>query len=177
MTEYQSLFENYTALVKRVDDHTRQVQALYADHIACQKGCDTCCKPLNLFPVEAFALAAAFKAIPPEGRSRAADVLEADTGQCPLLVEHQCLLYEARPVICRTHGFPIYMETDGSGMVDFCPENFTGIREFPKEALLNLEQLNTLLTAVNQHFLAAIQTDPPLPERISVGEALFLLEI
>ncbi len=60
-------------------------------------------------------------------------------------------------------------------MVDFCPENFKGIQEIPKSALLDIDQLNTLLTAVNQNFIAHLDTD--LPDRIPVSDALQLWEL
>ena len=57
-------------------------------------------------------------------------------------------------------------------MVDFCPLNFKGMTQMSKEALLDLDQLNTLLIAVNKHFISQIDAD--LPDRISVSEALDL---
>lgn len=168
----QTLLENYFALVARVDEHIRNLEARYREFISCQKGCDDCCSFLTLFPVEAVALAAAFAALPPEDRTavRSAD---KDEDRCPLLLDHQCRLYKARPIICRTHGLPIYMEEDGCARVDFCPENFKGITDFPKEALLDLDQVNTVLTVVNRHFIHSVKEE--LPERIPVSRALFLL--
>ena len=176
------LLKNYTDLLARVDAHIRQVEQDHADKIACKKGCDACCRPLNLFPVEALALARAFSALPQNAQQRLRQKIIArqdqvesrDSSGCPLLMDHACLLYQARPVICRTHGFPIYMVKDGEALVDYCPENFKGMAHLPKEALLDLDQLNTLLTAINQHFITAIEAD--LPQRIPILEALFLLD-
>lgn len=89
-----------------------------------------------------------------------------------LLVDHTCMVYPARPVICRTHGLPIYMEKEGRAQVDFCPENFKTVSELPREALLDIDHLNTLLIAVNQHFLEQLEAD--LPDRIPVSHALEL---
>ena len=167
-----ALLENYSALVKRVDEHIRNIESLFREKISCKKGCDACCRFLTLFPVEAFALAAAFARLPAPDQE-AVQTACRNEDRCPLLLDHQCRLYEARPIICRTHGFPIYMEENGQGRVDFCPKNFQGIIDLPKEALLDLNQLNTVLTAVNRHFLQSVEGN--FPERIPVSQALGLL--
>ncbi len=169
------LFKNYNALLQRITAHTSTIMDHLGDCIACKKGCDDCCRFLTLFPVEAFALSRAFAALPEEDRERVISQVRAGDDACPLLVDHICMVYQARPVICRTHGFPIYLEKDGDAMVDFCPENFKGIQEIPKSALLDIDQLNTLLTAVNQNFIAHLDTD--LPDRIPVSDALQLWEL
>ncbi len=94
---------------------------------------------------------------------------------CPLLIDHECILYAARPVICRTHGYPIYIEQEGESLADFCPKNFRTLKSIPNDAFLNIKQLNTLLIAVNNHFLESIETDSPFPERIEISKALTLL--
>ncbi len=175
------LLKNYTDLINRVDAHIKQVADSYADQIVCHKGCDSCCRFLTLFPVEAFALSRAFVALSNTDQAKIVEAIESmeESGEgelehCPLLIDKICLLYPARPVICRTHGFPLYMEKDGEGLVDFCPENFKEMTSLPKDALINLDQLNTLLTAVNKHFTASI--DGEMPPRIPISQALFLCQ-
>lgn len=171
-----TLLKNYTDLLKRVDSLIRHIEKKYPGEIACKKGCDSCCKFLSLFPVEAFAISEAFTRLPEETKNTIVQQLRQKEGACPLLIDNACLLYPARPVICRTHGYPIYMEEKGELLVDFCPENFKGRTDFPKDALLSIEQLNTTLTAVNSLFLNAIDAEPPFPERIPMSKALFLLD-
>ncbi len=171
-TIFDELFQNYTTLLARVDAHIAKVLKTQAQQITCKKGCDDCCRFLNLFPVEAFALSRAFKALPEKDQNRIQKKAEQGEDQCPLLIDHICMLYQARPVICRTHGFPIYMNKKGDVMVDFCPENFKGMTGLPKEVMLDLDQLNTLLSTVNQHFLGNLDAD--LPDRIPVSQALTL---
>ncbi len=173
-TVFNELFKNYNDLLARVDTHIANIMETQGDQIACKKGCDDCCRFLNLFPVEAFALSRAFKALPKQEQDLILKKAQQDADQCPLLINHVCMLYPVRPVICRTHGFPIYMKKQEEVMVDFCPENFKGISELPKNILLDLDQLNTLLTAVNRHFTAQLEAD--LPERIPVSQALKLWE-
>jgi len=171
-----ALLKNYDGLLARIDAHIQQVQTTYSNEIACKKGCDYCCRFLNLFPVEAFALSAAFCQMDKSDRDRIIKGLEKGTDDCPLLIKGQCLLYEARPIICRTHGYPLYFEKDGETLVDFCPKNFKGISCFPKESLFDLEQLNTLLATINKQFIASIETDVPLADRIPISDALSLFD-
>ncbi len=170
------LLKNYLALLSRVDAHIKQVQTKYLNEIVCKKGCDDCCRFLNLFPVEAFALSAAFCQMDNLCQDLIMKGLEKGTDGCPLLIEGQCMLYEARPIICRTHGYPLYFEKDGKTLVDFCPKNFKGVSSFPKESLFDLEQLNTLLATINKQFIESIETDVPLADRIAMSDALGLLD-
>lgn len=166
---------NYTALLERIDDHIRRVEKKYPDHIVCKKGCDACCKFLTLFPVEALSLSRAFINLPEKIQYQILHQLENMEGGCPLLIDSACALYSARPVICRTHGYPICIEKKGETCVDFCPKNFSGMTSFPQDTLLSIEHLNTTLIVINQHFLDSIDTDSPFPDRIPVSDAIFLL--
>lgn len=168
----QNLLKNYTALVGRVDRHVQQVAQDFSHAIACQKGCDGCCRFLSLFPVEAFALSLAFSCLDKSSKDIAMAALEGQSKGCPLLVQGECLLYPARPIICRTHGFPLVFKKKSQTQVDFCPKNFRHMTSFPKESLLDLDHLNTLLSAINQHFLKSIETQ--LPSRIPMSQALVL---
>lgn len=173
----ETLLQNYTALVERIDAHTNRIQDTYKDQMACRRGCDSCCRFLTLFPVEALALSRAFENLPGEDRARIETEIKRIASRetdrpCPLLIDHACMLYPARPLICRTHGYPLYMEKEGEPLVDFCPENFKEAASFSGDDLLSLEQLNTTLTAVNAHFLSLLEGD--LPQRLPVDRALYL---
>ncbi len=175
-TPYSDLLVNYRALVKKIDDHILHLEKSYPDDIACKKGCDDCCKSLTLFPVEAFCLSFAFVKASKSSQDQVIQKIENQDGTCPLLINNSCALYQARPIICRTHGYPITMKKDTKIQIDFCPKNFKKTATFPKEVLLSLEQLNATLIAINQYFLESIETDDPLPDRINMETGLFLLE-
>lgn len=171
--EIQLLLANYQALLTKIEAHTGHIEEKYKDQMACKKGCDTCCKFLSLFPVEALAIAHAFKNLSGTDREMIIQQLKINLDACPLLINRECALYSARSIICRTHGYPIFLEKDGESVVDFCPKNFKETTQFSSKALLNVDQLNTMLSAVNRHFIDMIDSD--LPDRISISEALFLL--
>ena len=169
---------NYFMLLTRVDSLCRTIASEFAGEIACRPGCSACCRHISLFPVEAYALAYALSRLPAE---KAATIREQAANSspdtpCPLLDEDHCLLYDARPLICRTHGFPIIIESDsGSRMVDFCPENFRGISSLPGRAIIDLDLLNQTLSSINSLFLESSRNFlAPLPERNTIAKALLL---
>lgn len=172
---FNTLLKNYTAFTQRIDQHIAALEKRYPDGITCKKGCDNCCKSLSLFQVEAFGIAAAFKKMDILVQQRITKRIKTNPDECPLLLDHACALYQARPVICRTHGYPVTIEKNNRIEIDFCPENFKGTTGFEHADLLSLEKLNTTLSTISRHFAASIETNPPLPERINIADALFLI--
>ncbi|HBA90014.1 MAG TPA: YkgJ family cysteine cluster protein [Geobacter sp.] len=164
--------ENYLALLSRIEELCNRTALGFASHISCHAGCDACCRHLSVFAVEAAALREALRALPDEEaaliRDKAAHA--AFEGACPLLHDGLCLLYQARPVICRTHGLPLLLQSDGESRIDFCPENFRELESIPGSAVIDLERLNTMLAAINALYLRSF----PGPERLTVAEALSL---
>ncbi len=172
-----SLLRNYRQLAARVDGLCGQIEERCREHLVCREGCDSCCRHLSLFWVEAVALAWALKQADPIQaetiRQQARSATE--TGPCPLLLGGRCLLYAARPLICRTHGLPLLLERDGERRIDYCPRNFQQATTLPPGAVVNLETLNATLAAVNALFVQNLfgEAGPPA-ERLSIAAALLL---
>jgi len=79
-----------------------------------------------------------------------------------------------RPVICRTHGYPVFVE----GKVDFCPENFKSRSSIDSENILNLENLNSTLVSINRIFTEDNRSDFFKRERIALKDvAEFVIDI
>ena len=86
-----------------------------------------------------------------------------------------CILYDFRPVICRTHGLPVLFEDDdGTRRVDFCPQNFGDMKKMTGAHLLDIDHLNQMLAAVNAAFCKEALDGAFLKERFLVSEALAL---
>ena len=168
--------KNYRQLISRVDELCQGIEKQFRSAIACSDGCDGCCRHLSLFPVEGIALAVALRDLPPAERrhlqERARTTLPTDP--CPLLGQHHCLMYQARPLICRTHGLPLLMNRDGERRVDYCPLNFRGLTTLPGAAVIHLDRLNETLVAVNLRFMSDSAATSPWPERLTVAQALLL---
>lgn len=176
MTGSGDLFDNYRALVAKVDALCRNIEKRSSGQIACRPGCDSCCRHLALFPVEAVFLRASLGSV--EDRNLVIGISERATAashdECPLLDTGECLLYRSRPVICRTHGMPILVEREDRMEVDHCPLNFTDRSVIQRDMIISLEQLNTMLAAVNQVFVDQAFEDRAFPERIRVADALLM---
>lgn len=168
------VLDNYRQLLERVDALCRGIEGALHEHITCSEGCSSCCTAITLFPVEAAALNAALDALPADRATaiRLHVAEHADDERCPLLSNHRCLLYAARPVICRTHGLPIMYMEDSEQRVDCCPLNLEQCESLPGTAVIDLNRLNALLVAVNALFISQVEAPDELPERLSIAEAL-----
>jgi len=162
--------ENYLALLSRVDELCGRTAERFESQISCRPGCDACCRHLSIFAVEAAALNAALGALaePDAALIRLKAGNAAPEDPCPLLQDGLCLLYQARPIICRTHGLPLLITRAGESGVDFCPENFRELSSIPGSAVIDLDRLNAALAAINALFLQSF----PGPERVTVAEAV-----
>lgn len=172
----ESAFDNYRELVARVDALTRHLTERHQRHLQCRAGCSRCChNVISVSPIEAFWLKIHIARLPADALRRIAERMAANDF-CPLLENDICILYEVRPVICRTHGLPHLFEfEDGDSAVQYCELNFTDIRDsyvFPKGDTINLNNLNMSLSAVNFVFLRDHAADSEIPRdvRISIAD-------
>ncbi len=161
MPGYKSI-ELYKKLIEKVEQFESKLLERYSSDISCRMGCDACCILESVFPVEAYVIFQAFNS---------ADKTPCDSagrveGRCVFLKNGICSIYGARPVICRTHGYPVLVE----GRVDFCPENFRERSSIDSEYILNLENLNSALASINLIFLKEIDEHFFKRERISLKE-------
>lgn len=171
------LLANYRALVGKVDTLCRDIVAASGDAIACRKGCDGCCRQFSVFPVEAYSIARAVSLLDPNcgGAIRERAMGRRDGDECPLLDGGCCLLYEHRPIICRTHGLPILMRSGEAATVDFCPRNYRNADSLDGRNIIDLDRLNDTLSAINSIFMKEIPGDGLLsPGRLTIAEAILL---
>lgn len=172
-------FHNYRALLSKVEAFHQSLLASYGAEIACRLGCQDCCSEgLTFLAVEFCYLLQGLKkrGHPLQAllRSRLlAATRSPEKRSCVLLHQGACLLYEFRPIICRTHGFPLLLREAGTELRDCCPRNFQvlTLSRLPLEALLDLEKLTAMLIAVNLEFTARLGMDPrsrrPLTELLT----------
>lgn len=159
--------DEYRAALAKIDAAAAAIFARRAADIACTRGCSSCCvEGLSVLSVEAEAIA---RFLEEEGLSRAPS---PPPGGCAFLDEEgACTIYEARPVVCRTHGLPLRMPKapEGAGEdasssarrrpltvlgdVEVCSLNFTERAPAPAD-VLDAERLAALLLVVEQRFRA-----------------------
>ncbi len=131
----------YRQLLADIERFAAVLRRRFPTSITCRPGCTGCCQQhLTVLPIEAAALREYVARLDAPTRARlrrqAQAVREQETAQvpavpagpCPALVDGACAVYAARPVLCRTHGFPLlYLDEDDptGGILDVCPLNFT----------------------------------------------------
>lgn len=162
MNEMKSV-QLYNSLIEKLDAHEVKLLQKYGEYIICKEGCSGCCILETVFPVDAFMIykAAVLGEI-------AADRLNFnETGnRCVFLNHGLCSVYSVRPVICRTHGYPVLVD----GRADFCPENFSGLNTIDSENILDLENLNRALASINIIFQREYEDEFFLRERITLKD-------
>lgn len=165
---------NYRNLVVRIDSLTSGIKEQLSSRITCHAGCSSCCTGITIFPVEAAALNAALESLPLEESAAIKKHVSAnvESEQCPLLLDNRCLLYHARPVICRTHGFPITFSENNNQHLDCCPLNPLDCESLPGSAVIDLDRLNALLVAVNSLFLKESGLTNESWQRLTIVEAV-----
>jgi len=172
------VLRDYQVLITEVDQLCYDISQRYGQYITCKKGCPgNCCqRHITVFPIEAFAFARALLQLSPEQASRIQHKARQTTsfGPCPLLEDGACLMYDARAIICRTHGYPILSEYRGHRSIGFCHRNFKNLPGISGELIIELAPLNKRLNALNRRFMDEFYGQLPPAERFSVGEALLL---
>ncbi len=123
-----------------------KIQQKHSTQMECKAGCSKCCMTdISVFEIEADRIVEWFEQQTIEKKVELKKVWEApnEKGACSFLYEGSCSIYEARPLICRTQGLPIFVASEN--VLDYCPLNFKA-GDPEKSDWLNLERMNTLLS-------------------------------
>ena len=168
MKAYEDLRANASAFFE-------MVYARRSADMTCEQGCDACCYvQLTVCAVEADAIRSALSALDENEkrtlreRAVAMDVdSDAGDGACVMLGRQGCTVYEARPLVCRTHGLPIAYTDAPDVPVDalldaksvgaerrtltWCELNFEE-HQPAREDVLDGDRLNQALAMVNRAF-------------------------
>ncbi len=156
---------NYKNLVRKIDEKCNEINGTFGRHIKCTKGCSQCCILDSVFPVEAVSMAV-------EVINRNIDVKAAkENDRCIFLGNDLCMIYDVRPVICRTHGFPIIFEENGIQKADCCPLNFTDTDEtVSSKAFIDIDKINGILYSINALFIKELNLPFKPDERIPLTD-------
>ena len=142
--------ERYRGILDRADEHFRTVALEQPEALSCRRGCSICCHGLfEIGPADVTLVAEGLARLPAAVRlqieARAELIMSAtnppdlrdclpsekeaffnrtDAIACPALDETGgCLIYEHRPIVCRTFGLPIRNGAQFFG--EECELNFT----------------------------------------------------
>jgi len=142
----------YAELTAKVDAFFTRVAARHGNDMQCGTGCSDCCHVrLTITGVEARALRDEIAAMSLQDR----EVLRANAAAAPadycaaLGPTGRCLVYAARPIVCRSHGAPIRMRKGSLPVIESCFRNFTHTEPAP-DCVIDQETLSALTLAVDR---------------------------
>lgn len=123
----KSLEEKYIDITYLIQNEFERNIAKYGDKIKCRKGCSQCCHQIfRITLLDSFVIRNYLQSLPPdrhnnlkrkaenyqkhfEGSKNFDEEFYLNRIPCPALGdEGECTIYEARPVICRRFGPPVY---------------------------------------------------------------------
>lgn len=139
-------------LTAKVDGFFARVEARHGGDMQCQTGCSDCCHVrLTVTRVEATAIRAELASWPePRRADLRANLTAGPADRCSALdPDGRCLIYAARPVVCRSHGAPIRMRENSLPIVQSCHRNFTHTTP-DADCILDQETLSALVLAVDR---------------------------
>ncbi len=149
----------YRELIQKIDAFTDSVVSTYGNRLQCRKGCSSCCILQTIMPVELVPILQWYAAQPELIQNT---ITHKKSDSCIFLHLDSCIIYPVRPIICRTHGYPVLLHNN----VDICPLN-DGI-QFEPQHILHLENCNTMLAAINILFIKEIHIPALQKERINL---------
>jgi Fe-S-cluster containining protein len=166
----------YQALVAKVAAFTDATALRRKDDLTCSAGCSSCCHAwLTVSAVEADQLRGGLLALPADERAvvRArgqAELAREASGErearCALLDESgRCVVYDARPLVCRTQGhalrYPAGLIPSAAiarktvnGEETWCPLNYHAA-EPHREDVLDAERVDQILAVVGARYVLA----------------------
>jgi Fe-S-cluster containining protein len=172
MSTIVKILDNYDKLCAYCDGFFSSIHSMYTDDMRCAKGCSACCKLHSVCALEAF-LIARHRAVQ---RSRMPPQSKADLRRhaCAMLKKNGCVVYAARPIICRTHGLAI--STDKRKTVcPTCALNFIkrDVRLLPKPHVFDSAAVTDNLMRLNLAFCMASGHPALAAKRFTMEQVIF----
>jgi len=168
-------------LHNKTDDFFSAVIQRHLPRMACAPGCASCCGRMpSVFPVEAWIIAELMRE-EPEALDHVVEALlphrnAQEVKPCVMLsAQGRCRIYDARPIICRSHGAPIRVPGRTIQGFDVCPLNFSepGQRALvAPEDILDVERLNEILAVVDNLFRQGYPGGEILPVRMPLAHGV-----
>ena len=151
-----SSFPKYLALRDEVDKLCSNLYSVHSESMLCKSGCDDCCMNFGILSIEFSYILSVLKA----EKHKFKRVNDSQT--CPFLIDHQCSIYIHRPLICRTHGYPILQMGESELELTFCHLNFKEVEDsyFQESDCFGQDLYNSKLYMLNQEFVE--NTSSPL---------------
>ena len=141
-------------LYSEVRDVTGRLDVIHAGRMACKRGCSSCCVDgITVWEVEAAYIRHY------EGRLLSNSGVPSREGCAFLDSDGACRIYQHRPYVCRTQGYPLRWLEDPGGeelleLRDICPLNETAdpIEELPEAACWSIGPFEERLAQLQAGF-------------------------
>lgn len=147
------VMDRYRELAAKVDAFFARVTARHGAEMRCAAGCSACCHDrLTITSVEADVLRAHVAAMSEPARAALRASLDR-TDRCAALDDAgRCQVYDARPLVCRSHGVPIRTARGHLPVITACHLNFTaaGPAAADPDCILDQTTLSATLLALDQ---------------------------
>lgn len=154
----ETLYKHFKDISDLIQIEFDRTLTKYGDKIKCRKGCSQCCSQIfRITQLDAAVIKAHLNELPIEVKNdlkkRAADYISNSDRKnisniskdeydvklkipCPALNEEgACMIYEARPIICRRFGPPVY-DYKNPGKLFACELNFSNGEEIADNELI-----------------------------------------
>jgi uncharacterized protein len=136
-------------LTWKVDAFFARVAERHGADMQCATGCSDCCHVrLSITAVEAATIRDHVLAWPSERRRELATAAPGGDRCAALDSAGKCKVYDARPLVCRSHGVPIRLARGSLPVVQSCHRNFTRTAPDP-DCILDQATLSATLYAVD----------------------------
>ncbi len=143
----------YQNLLHKIGRICSRLEKLYAEHLVCKPGCSHCCQvERSVLSIEAYIIEQKLKTFTLQRIRRLRRSHKKNDEHCPLLWKNRCVVFHERPIICRTHGLPIYYHEAEITFIDYCRLNFTELppdNEFDEKHVLDMNKFNEDLTRID----------------------------
>jgi Fe-S-cluster containining protein len=144
----------YPELTAKVDAFFERAASRHGADMQCGSGCSDCCHArLSITSVEAEAIRHTIAAWSEEDRAALrAHAAAAAPDRCAALgSDGRCAIYEARPIVCRSHGAPIRLREGSLPVVRACFRNFpAGPQLADPDCIIDQTTLSALVLAVDR---------------------------
>jgi len=174
----EEILFQYQNLIFKVDTACRKLEQLYQEHLLCKPGCSQCCEvERTVCSVEAYFIKQQLQTLSIQKIKRLRKLHKDNDETCPMLLRNRCVIYPARPIICRTHGLPILYREAERAFVDYCRLNFTQLPQdykFNEQHILDMNPFNIELVQIDNKFSEHFLEKPWRPDnRRSLKSILF----
>ncbi len=171
----EAIYNEYQQWIQQVDDQILELENCHSAYLKCKSGCAGCCQvDRTVNSIEAHILYRTILHLDSKNLKQLKKNLKKKN-HCPMLNKKTCAIYKHRPILCRTHGLPLFYVQDDDNTITFCQKNFKKLPEnfnFTSDTLLNMETLNSKLREFDKNWVENVNRETWTADRIPIRDIL-----